>query len=98
MRHLGSNMQGAFAEQFVARADRAVRIPPDMDFAVAALLEPVLRVPGGAWPSKVDPGRDLLIVGDGPFGTLMALIAHRQGDKGVVLAGHHDFRLSFAEP
>ncbi len=39
--HLGLDRDGTFAEFFCIRADRARRIPPAVEFAAAALLEPV---------------------------------------------------------
>jgi threonine dehydrogenase-like Zn-dependent dehydrogenase len=38
----------------------------------------------------------LLVIGDGPFGILIARLAARLGLAKVVIAGRHDFRLGFA--
>ena len=40
----------------------------------------------------------LEVVGDGPFGIIMARIANRQRGIQTVVAGHHPSRLAFADP
>jgi 2-desacetyl-2-hydroxyethyl bacteriochlorophyllide A dehydrogenase len=96
MRHLGLNMQGAFAEYFVAREDRIRLIPSSCDFVLAALLEPVCVCLEGLNQARLSKGRKLLILGDGPFGLIMSRLAAEFELKTVVVAGHHDFRLRLA--
>jgi threonine dehydrogenase-like Zn-dependent dehydrogenase len=48
--------------------------------------------------AKLQPGQRLLILGDGPFGILVARLAQSLHLAANVIAGHHDFRLGFAEP
>lgn len=96
MGHFGVNMQGAFAEYFVVRQDRARRIPAGMDFAVAALAEPVCVCLEALEQARLKSGDSLLILGDGPFGVLIARLASGRELGRVAIAGHHDFRLAFA--
>jgi 2-desacetyl-2-hydroxyethyl bacteriochlorophyllide A dehydrogenase len=98
MRHLGLNMQGAFAEYFVAREDRIRPAPPTADFALAALLEPVCVCLEALNQARLGPGQKLAILGDGPFGLIMARLAGLRGLDTLVVAGHHDFRLRLASP
>jgi 2-desacetyl-2-hydroxyethyl bacteriochlorophyllide A dehydrogenase len=94
MGHFGLNMQGTFAEYFVVRQDRARVVPGRMPFEVAALAEPVavcLEALAQAGLSRRDR---LLIIGDGPFGVLLSRLAGSLGLSKIVVAGHHDFRLS----
>jgi threonine dehydrogenase-like Zn-dependent dehydrogenase len=96
MGHFGLNLPGTFADHFAVRADRARVIPDDVEFAVAALTEPVCVSLEAVRQANCPPGGSLLVIGDGPFGVLMARLAAR-GDTGqVVIAGHHDSRLAFA--
>ena len=97
LEHLGLNMQGAFAEFFVAREDRVRRVADNGDLAVAALLEPVCVCLEALNQARLRPGQHLAILGDGPFGVIMARLARLRGLAGVVLAGHHDFRLGLAK-
>ena len=96
MRHLGLNMQGAFAEYFVAREDRVRLAPSGADFAVSALLEPVCVCLEALNQSHAGKGKKLAILGDGPFGLMMSRLASLREPEAVVLAGHHDFRLNLA--
>ena len=111
MGHLGINMQGTFAEYYVVRADRARHIPQDVPFTVGALAEPVCVCLEALAQANLPPGGRLLVIGDGPFGVLIARLAQGLLVQGlpaqglpvqflhpgeVVIAGRHDFRLGFA--
>ncbi|NLW49918.1 MAG: alcohol dehydrogenase catalytic domain-containing protein [Candidatus Brocadiaceae bacterium] len=96
MGHFGLNMPGTFAEYYVVRADRARRLPPDVDWAVAALAEPVSVCLEALAQARLATGARLLIIGDGPFGILIARLAAGLKPSCVVVAGRHDFRLGFA--
>jgi threonine dehydrogenase-like Zn-dependent dehydrogenase len=97
MGHLGLNMQGAFAESFVVRADRARKVPAAMPFYQAALAEPVCVCLEALAQARLKPGANLLILGDGPFGALIAMLARAMPLKRTVIVGHYDFRLAFAQ-
>jgi 2-desacetyl-2-hydroxyethyl bacteriochlorophyllide A dehydrogenase len=97
MGHFALNRQGTFAEYYPVRADRARRIPDHLDSAVAALAEPVAVCLEAIERARLKPGARLLVVGDGPFGVLIAKLALQRGVIEVVIAGHHDWRLAFAE-
>lgn len=96
MGHFGIDLQGTFSEYFLVRADRARKIPDSVDFTAAALAEPICVSLEAVRRARVTSGDSLLIIGDGPFGLLMARIAARHDGVRVVLAGRHDFRLGFA--
>jgi threonine dehydrogenase-like Zn-dependent dehydrogenase len=97
MGHFAFNRQGTFAEFFPVREDRARKIPAQLDPAVAALAEPLAVCIEALDQARLKPGERLLIMGDGPFGILIAMLALQRGDLQVVISGHHDWRLSFAE-
>jgi len=96
MGHFGINLPGVFAEYYLVRQDRARLIPPGLDFAVAALAEPVAVCLEALAQADLSPGKSLLILGDGPFGVLMARLASRLSLANVTIAGLLDFRLSHA--
>jgi 2-desacetyl-2-hydroxyethyl bacteriochlorophyllide A dehydrogenase len=96
MGHFGLNMQGTFAEYYLVRADRARIVPPEVDWAVAALAEPVSVCLEALAQARIEAGDRLLVIGDGPFGVLIARLAARMELARVVIAGRHDFRLGFA--
>jgi len=96
MSHFGLNMPGTFGEYFLVRGDRARCIPPEVSFPLAALTEPVCVCLEALAQANLSEGVTLLVMGDGPFGILMARLARRMPLAKVVIAGHHDFRLAFA--
>jgi threonine dehydrogenase-like Zn-dependent dehydrogenase len=96
MGHFGVNMPGTFAECFVVRADRARVLPAGMPLGAAALAEPVCVCMEALARARLPEGGTLLIIGDGPFGAIMARLAEALPLAKTAVAGHHGFRLSFA--
>lgn len=94
MGHFGLNMPGTFAEYYVVRADLARRLPDGVPFAVAALFEPICVCLQALAQANLKAGNHLLIIGDGPFGLLMARLAMKMALGKVVIAGHTPFRLA----
>lgn len=96
MGHFGLNMPGTFAEYYVVRQDRARHLPDHVPFDVAALFEPICVCLQALVQARLCPGDHLLIMGDGPFGLLMARLTQDMELGQVVVAGHRDFRLARA--
>jgi len=96
MGHFGVNRPGTFAEFYTVRWDRARRIPMAVDFARAALSEPVAVCLEAIQQARLKAGDRLLIVGDGPFGILIAQLVNNLKLAKTVITGHHDFRLALA--
>lgn len=102
MGHFGLNMPGTFAEYYIVRSDRARHLPDGVPFTVAALFEPICVCLEALAQAKLRTGDRLLIIGDGPFGLLMARLAGTMspgalGALGrIVVAGHSPFRLALA--
>lgn len=98
LRHFGLTMPGTFAEHYVVRSDRARKLSPDIPFERAALAEPICVCLQALAQARLKAGDRLLIIGDGPFGVLMAILARdvlaRDMNLGtVVVLGRHDYRL-----
>lgn len=96
MTHFGLNLQGTFAEYYLVRADRARVVPPAMPFTTAALAEPVCVCLEALAQARLAPGARLLVLGDGPFGVMIASLAAAWNPAKTVIVGHHDRRLAFA--
>jgi 2-desacetyl-2-hydroxyethyl bacteriochlorophyllide A dehydrogenase len=92
MGHLGFDREGTFAEFVVQRADRVRAIPDAVAFEVGALLEPVCVSLQAVARAGELRGRTVLVVGDGPFGLLIARLARRVAGR-VFVAGREPFRL-----
>jgi threonine dehydrogenase-like Zn-dependent dehydrogenase len=100
MEHFAINRPGTFAEYYPVRQDRARRIPDSVPFTAAALAEPISVCLEALAQARVPAQGTLLILGDGPFGVLMARLATSASSDlppvKTVLAGWQDFRLAFA--
>lgn len=96
MGHLGIDRDGAFAEFFTLPGHRARTFPESMPMTVAALLEPVAVSLEAIARSRIQPGQSLLVIGDGPFGLLIARLAGVRFGAQVILVGRHDFRMARA--
>ncbi len=96
MGHFGVNLPGTMAEFYRVRQDRARPLPDEVSFKAGALAEPVCVCLEALAQARLPAGGRLLIVGDGPFGVLMARLAQKRPLGRVVLAGQMDFRLGFA--
>lgn len=94
MGHLGFDRDGTFAEYYRVPAGRARPVPEGVDFAVAALLEPVAVCIEAVRRARVAAEETILVAGDGPFGLLIARLCLRESPGCVILAGKEEFRLS----
>ncbi len=98
MSHLGIDRDGCFAGYFVQRADRVRIIPDHVSFAAGTLLEPsavCLEAVARAGEMK---DKTVLIVGDGPFGNMIARMAVKAGAVRVMVSGRTTFRLQMMPP
>jgi len=93
MGHLGYDRDGAFAEYFVQRSDRVRPMPDQMPPVLGALLEPVAVCLQAVARGGTVRGRDVLVVGDGPFGNIIARLLSRAAARVTVL-GREPFRLA----
>jgi threonine dehydrogenase-like Zn-dependent dehydrogenase len=90
--HLGFDRDGCFAEYIVQREDRVRVLPPNVSAHVGTLLEPLCVCLQAVARAGDLTQRTVLVVGDGPFGIIIARMALRAGGK-VILVGREEFRL-----
>ncbi|MBI4658063.1 MAG: alcohol dehydrogenase catalytic domain-containing protein [Verrucomicrobia bacterium] len=93
MGHLGLDRDGTFAEFFCIRADRVRRAPVSLPAHAASLLEPVAVCLEAVQRGRIQSGDSVVVVGDGPFGILIARLASKHSPKTIILVGRHEFRL-----
>ncbi len=91
--HLGLDRDGTLAEFFCVPATRVRRVRATVEMACAALLEPVSVCLEAVERSRLCRGESLLVIGDGPFGILIARLALARRPRRVILVGRHAFRL-----
>ena len=93
MGHLGYDRDGTHAEYFCVPAERIRAIPAGVDLAVASLLEPISVCIEAVKRVRVARGEKILVVGDGPFGILIARLALRCEPSKIIFVGREEFRL-----
>ena len=94
--HLGMHVDGAFAEYVVAPARNAHRLPDGASFVAGALAEPFGCGLHGLQRARLQPGEDVLVVGDGFFGLVYTQLARALGAGRIAVLGHHAERLARA--
>lgn len=87
---------GGFAEYVSVPARTVYPVPPEMDFATAALIEPVSCVVRGFHRLHPKVGDTYLIYGAGPMGLLNAQLAQFNGASLVALIDINQSRLERA--
>ncbi len=77
---------GAFAEFVTVRADQCHLLPPDMDDAAGAMLEPLAVALHAVKRAGTVSGKRVLVTGGGPIGLLVAMTAKAFGAVPVALS------------
>lgn len=94
---MGAHCDGAFAEYVKVLTRKMYKIPNDMDLQLAALTEPVAVAVHDVRRSGLQVGQTALIIGGGPIGMLIAMVARHAGARKVVISEINEFRRNFAE-
>jgi threonine dehydrogenase-like Zn-dependent dehydrogenase len=94
MGHLGVDRAGTFAEFVVVPQSRVRPVSLRMDLAIAALSEPLCVCMEAVARIRLCEDDHLVVMGDGPFGLLIAKLALRRRPRSVVLVGNEPFRLA----
>lgn len=94
---MGAHCDGAFAEYVKVATRKMYKIPEDMDLKLAALAEPVAVAMHDVRRSGLQAGETALIIGGGPIGMLIAMVARHAGARKVVISEINAFRCAFAE-
>jgi 2-desacetyl-2-hydroxyethyl bacteriochlorophyllide A dehydrogenase len=81
---LGIYLNGGFAEYNVAPYSTVYRLPADMDWKDAALVEPVACAINGVRKSRMKPGETVVVFGAGPMGLIWLALAKHSGATSLV--------------
>ena len=92
---------GGFAEyvrvmDWIVARGGVVRIPDDVSFEQASFIEPVNTCMKGIETLRLGPGETLLVIGQGPIGIMLALLARRCGAR-VITSDLFPQRLTIAK-
>jgi len=94
---IGVDIDGAFGEYVKAKEDKVYKIPSDFPLDKACLVEPVSVAYHTVKIAQLKVGDFVVVLGAGPIGILVAMIANIAGAREVFLAEVLDYRIHFAE-
>ncbi|HEY6492683.1 MAG TPA: alcohol dehydrogenase catalytic domain-containing protein [Trebonia sp.] len=92
---IGIDSPGAMQQRWVVPADTLLRLPAGLPLDVAALVEPTAVAVHSVGRAELRAGERVLVVGGGPVGLLVALVA-RLGGADVRLAEVSAYRRGLA--
>ncbi|WSS24174.1 alcohol dehydrogenase catalytic domain-containing protein [Streptomyces sp. NBC_01190] len=92
---LGLDAPGSLQTSWTVPADTLVRLPPDLRLDHAALVEPTAVAVHDVRRAELRPGEKVLVVGGGPIGLLIAVVASR-AEADVLLVEPDPYRRSVA--
>ena len=96
LKFLGLDTDGAMQEIWNVPAHTIHRLPDDIRMDHAALIEPVAVACHDVRLSRLRAGEDALVIGGGPIGVLVAMVARAAGGN-VVISEVNPHRLAIAE-
>jgi D-arabinitol dehydrogenase (NADP+) len=92
---LGIQVAGGFAEKIMVSSTRCFPLG-DLSVDDAALLEPMACAIHGIDQLDLNAGARVLVIGAGPTGQILALLAQRNGAANVTIAAPTPFKLEIA--
>ncbi len=95
LKFLGIDTPGAFQGSWTVAAKTLHRLPPDLPFDRAALIEPVAVACHDVRLGEVKSGEEVVVIGGGPIGLLIALVA-ASAQARVLVSEVNPFRLKLA--
>lgn len=95
LKFLGLDTDGAMQEYWSVPAHTLHHLPNDMRLDHAALIEPVAVACHDVRMSGLKAGEDVVVIGGGPIGILVAMVARDAGGK-VVVSEVNEARLAIA--
>ncbi len=95
LKFLGLDTDGAFQSQWTVPAHTIHHLPDSLSLKEAALIEPLAVACHDVSRAELKDGEDVLVIGGGPIGMLIAMVARQRGGK-VIVSEVNDFRLDMA--
>lgn len=88
---------GAFAEYIASPEDKVIKLPEELSFEEAALIEPLAVATHAVKRSGQRLGERVIILGAGTIGILVMQVARSAGAKEVIITDLLDYRLKKAQ-
>lgn len=95
LKFLGLDTNGAMQEIWTIPAHTVHILPDEINLEHAALIEPVAVACHDVRLSALRPGEDVVVIGGGPIGVLVAMVAREAGGN-VVISEVNPHRLAIA--
>ena len=96
LKFLGLDTDGALQDVWNVPAHTLHKLPDDIQMDHAALIEPDAVACHDVRLSRLQAGEDVLVIGGGPIGVLVAMVARDAGGK-VIISEVNPFRLEMAQ-
>lgn len=81
---LGLDTNGGFQSYWTVPANTIHKLPDDVSLADGALIEPLAVACHSVRRAKIEAGESVVVLGGGPIGTLVALVARQAGGSVIV--------------
>lgn len=94
---IGIHTDGGFAEYVKVRTRKMYRVAKGVDLQLAALTEPLAVAVHDVRRSGLKAGQTALIIGGGPIGMLVAIMAKLTGASKIVVSEPMKYRRDYAE-
>ena len=92
LKFIGIDTPGAFQQRWNVPAHTLHRLPESVSLELGALIEPVAVACHDVRLGEVKEGEQVVVIGGGPIGMLIALVARKQGAR-VLVAEVNPFRI-----
>lgn len=96
LKFLGLDTHGAFQQQWNVPSHTVHKLPKELSLQEAALIEPAAVAVHDVRRGRIESGEDVLVIGGGPIGMLVAMVAKHAGAN-VTVSEVNTHRLSMAE-
>jgi len=96
LKFLGLDTDGAFQHKWNVPEHTVHRLPSDMSLKHAALIEPTAVACHDVRRGRVRAGEDVLVIGGGPIGMLIAMVA-KQAGANVIVSEINEHRIAIAQ-
>ncbi len=97
LRILGIHIDGCFAEYVKVPLKKVYKIPDNVSYRLASLTEPLAVAVHDVRRSRLAVGETALIIGGGPIGLLIAMVARYAGASRVVISEPNKYRIGIAQ-
>jgi len=101
MLNFGYNIDGAHADFVVVRKQFIPRgifkLPDSLSYDIASMIEPFADVIHSVTLARVEPDKQVAIIGDGPMGMLHVIASNIFGSEKITVIGLTDWKLKLAE-